>query len=93
MCVPQSDITLENIILENDVDILFHSNYPTANITLKNIDFKSSKLCFDTVPKAEGIIYPEVEIITENVVFDENTIQASLKHPIELRSLKAKNKF
>ncbi|MBP3446527.1 MAG: hypothetical protein J6K64_04545 [Clostridia bacterium] len=85
VCVPQSDITLENIILENDVDILFHSNYPTANITLKNIDFKSSKLCFDAVPKAEGIIYPEVEIITENVVFDENTIQASPKHPIKMR--------
>ena len=85
VCVPQSNITLENIILENDVDILFHSNYPTANITLKNIDFKSSKLCFDAVPKAEGIIYPEVEIITENVVFDENTIQASPKHPIKIR--------
>ena len=88
MCVPQGEITLENIILENDVDILLHSNYPTENITLKNIDFKNSKLCFDIVQKADKIIYPEVEINTENVVFNENTIQTNPKHPIKLCSMK-----
>lgn len=84
VCTPQSNITLENIVLENDVDILFHSTYPTENLTLKNIDFKNSQLRFDAVTKAEGIIYPEVEIKTENVVFGENTIQASPKHPIKI---------
>lgn len=83
-CVPHRDITLENILLENDVDILFSSNYPTENITLKNIDFKNTKLCFDTVSKADKIIYPEVEVNAENVIFYENTIQASQKHPITL---------
>ncbi|MBQ3602592.1 MAG: hypothetical protein IJA02_01980 [Clostridia bacterium] len=83
-CIPQSGITLENIVLENDIDILFHSNYPTENITLKNIDFKNSKLCFDTVPKADGIIYPDVEITANNVVFNKNSIQTSPKHPIKI---------
>lgn len=88
VCTPQSGITLENINVENDVDILFHSNYPTENITLKNIDFKNSKLCFDTVPKAHKIIYPEVEIIAENVVFYENTIQINPYHPIKISVMK-----
>lgn len=84
VCVPQSEITLENIVLENDVDTLLHSNYPTENITLKNIDFKSSKLCFDIAPKADGIIYPEVEINTKNVVLYESTVQTNPKHPVKL---------
>ncbi len=84
VCIPQSGITLENILIQNDIDILLHSNYPTENITLKNIDFKSSKLCFDTVPQANGIIYPVVEINTENVLFNENTIQNNPKHPIKM---------
>jgi hypothetical protein len=88
MCIPQSNITLENIFLENDVDILLHSNYPTSNITLKNIDFKNAKLCFDIVPKADKIIYPEVEINTENVIFNDNTIQVNPMHPIKIRPVK-----
>jgi len=88
MCIPQSNITLENIFLENDVDILLHSNYPTSNITLKNIDFKNAKLCFDVVPKADKIIYPEVEINTENVIFNDNTIQTNPKHPIKICPMK-----
>ena len=88
MCIPQSNITLENIFLENDIDILLHSNYPTENITLKNIDFKNSKLCFDAVPEADKIIYPKVEINTENVIFNDNTIQTNPKHPIKIRPMK-----
>ncbi len=86
VCTPQCEFTLENIVLKNDVDILFHSNYPTENLTLKNIDFKNSKLCFDTVSKAEKIIYPQVEISAENVIFYENTVQANPKHPIKICS-------
>ncbi len=87
VCVPQGGITLENIVVENDVDILLHSNYPTENITLKNIDFKNSELCFDAVDKAEGVIYPEVEITAENVVFNKNTIHSSPRHPIKIRGI------
>ena len=87
-CIPQGGITLENIFIENDIDILLHSNYPTENITLKNIDFKKSKLCFDTVTKAEGVIYPEVEICAENVVLNEDTLQSNPKHPIKISFVK-----
>ena len=88
VCIPQGGITIENISLENDVDILLHSNYPTENITLKKIDFKGSKLCFDTVPQAGGVVYPEVEINTENVIINENTIQNNPRHPIKIRFMK-----
>lgn len=88
VCIPQSGITLENIVLENDVDVLLYSNYPTADVTLKNIDFKSSKLCFDTEPKADKIIYPRVELNTENVAFNKKTIQTSPGHTIKLRIMK-----
>lgn len=88
VCIPQSGITLENIVLENDVDVLLYSNYPTADVTLKKIDFKSSKLCFDTEPKADKIIYPRVELNTENVAFNKNTIQTSPGHTIKLRIMK-----
>lgn len=83
VCIPQSDITLENISLENDIDILFHSNYPTENITLKSIDIKNSKLCFDVVKNAD-IVYPEVQINAENVAFKDDTIKASPKHPVKI---------
>lgn len=84
VCTPQSGITLDNIVIENDVDILLHSTYPSENITLKNIDFKNSKLCFETEAKADKIVYPEVLIKTENVVFGENTVKTDPKHPIKL---------
>lgn len=84
ICVPQSGITLENIVLENDIDILLHSTYPTENVTLKNIDFKNSKLCFETVKNADKIIYPEVEITAENVTLYSSTVQTDPKHPIKI---------
>ena len=83
-CIPQGRITLENITVENDVDILLYSNYPTENITLKNIDFKNSKLCFDVIKKADEVIYPEVEINAENVILKDENIKVSTKHPIKL---------
>ncbi|MBR2869669.1 MAG: hypothetical protein IKB88_11495 [Clostridia bacterium] len=86
VCVPQSGITLDNVVLENDVGILLQSTYPSENITLKNIDFKNSKLCFDAVQKADKIVYPEVLIKTENVVFGENSIRTDPKHPIKICS-------
>ena len=87
VCVPQSDITLDNVVIENDVDILLHSTYPTERVTLKNIDFKNSKLCFDAVSQAEGIIYPEVEIKTENVILNENTVKVNPKHPVKITAV------
>ncbi|MBO5934438.1 MAG: hypothetical protein J6Q94_03010 [Clostridia bacterium] len=70
------------------MDILLHSTYPSENITLKNIDFKNSKLCFDIAEKAYEAVYPEVLIKTENVVFNKNTILTNPKHPIKICSMK-----
>ncbi len=84
-CIPQSNIILENISVENNIDVLLYSNYPTENITIKNIDFKNSKLCFDA-DRNTDIVYPEVNIYTENVVFKDNTIIASPKHPVRIYS-------
>lgn len=84
VCTPHSNITLENITLNNDVDVLFYSNYPAENITLRNINFKNSKLCFDVVPEAIGIVYPEVEVNAINVNFNDNTIQTNPNHPIKI---------
>lgn len=82
--IPQSNITLDNISIENDVDILLKSNYPSENITLKNIDFKNSKICFDIEQKADGIIYPRVEINAENVIVNENTVHNNPDHPTRI---------
>lgn len=49
---------------------------------------KNSKLCFDTVPQTAKLRYPEVEIITENVIFNDNTVQTNKKHPIKIRHIK-----
>lgn len=72
--VPQSNITLENISVENEVETLLHSTYPTENVVLRNIDFKNSKLCFEKEKNAKGLIYPEVNIIMENVVIKKENI-------------------
>ena len=72
--IPQSNITLENILVENEVGTLLHSTYPTENVVLRNIDFKNSRLCFDKEKNANGLIYPEVNIIMENVVVKEENI-------------------
>ncbi len=82
--VPQSDIVLENISVENDVKILLHSNYPTQNVTLRNIDFRNSKICFEAVEKIEELNYPEVNIKTENVVFYDDTIHSTPNHTINI---------
>ncbi len=86
VCTPQSDITVENITIENEVDILLHSNYPTANLVLKDIDFKDSKLCFSKVKNVD-IIYPEVHITAENIIIKDDTISASSQHTVSFLEL------
>ncbi len=84
---PQSNITLDNISVENDVNFLLHSTYPSENIALRNIDFKNSKICFDTLSETDGIVYPEVRITAENVIFNDNTVKNNPEHPIKIISI------
>ena len=85
--IPHSNITLDNVTVENDVDILLHSNYPTENVTLKNIDFKASRLRFEATNKTDEIVYPKVNITAANVVFYDNTVCLSPRHPIEITKI------
>ena len=80
-------MTFENLTVENDIETLLHSNYPTENIKLKNIDFKESKLRFDANESSDGIVYPEVEIKTENVTIKTDSIISHPKHPIKMLGL------
>ncbi len=82
--VPQGNITLDNISVENDVEVLLCSTYPSENIKIKNIDFKASKLCFGVEQKAEGIVYPQVDVNMENVIINDNAIRNNPKHPIKI---------
>ena len=86
-CVPtpHSNITLDNVVVDNKVDTLLHSNYPTENVTLKNIDFKDSRLRFETTGQTDEIVYPEVCIQTQNVVFYNDTVCNNPKHPIKIQ--------
>lgn len=84
VCVPHDGITMENIVVKNEVDNLFSSDYPTGNISLKNIDFRNSKLRFSCISAAENIVYPEVQIKAENVVFYDDTIQSDPGHRIKI---------
>lgn len=86
--IPQGNMTFENLTVENDIETLLHSNYPTENIKLKNIDFKASKLRFDINESAKELVYPEVDIKTENVNVGKDSIISHPKHPIKISELK-----
>lgn len=85
--VPHSNITLQNVTVENNVDTLLHSNYPTENVTLKNIDFGDSRLRFEATDKTDEIIYPTVEIKCENVKLYDNTVCNNPRHPIVITKI------
>jgi hypothetical protein len=86
--IPQGNMTFENLTVENDIDTLLHSNYPTEHIVLKNIDFKTSKLRFDINESTKELVYPEVDIKTENVNVGKDSIISHPKHPIKISELK-----
>lgn len=85
--IPQSNIVLENITVENDVKILLHSTYPTQNVSLKNIDFRNSGLRFEEIKALDDIDYPVVDITAENVVFYPDTIYNSPKHKTKITEI------
>ena len=46
------------------------------------------QLILRKISQTDDVIYPEVKINTESVIFNDNTIQANLKHPIKICSVK-----
>lgn len=79
--VPQEGITLERISVENEMDMVFCSNYPCANITIKDTDMKDSIAIFKA-ERLEGLTYPTAELTLENVIRKENSICVDKDHPV-----------
>ena len=79
--VPQENITLESLSIENELDMIFCSNYPSAHIKIKDTDMKDSKACFKA-EKLEGLIYPTADITLENVSRKEDSLCIDKDHPV-----------
>ena len=81
--VPQGNIALERIFIENEVPKLLGSNYPAEHLTIKDTDMKDSKLYF-LAEDMEGLVYPTVELTLENVIRTEDAIVADGGHPVRV---------
>ena len=78
--IPQENITLERIYVENTVKNLLYSNYPANNIKIKNTDMKESRVYF-RFTKIDGFVYPVSDLVLENVQRAEGSIMADEGHP------------
>ena len=81
--VPQGNIMLERIFIENDVPKLLGSNYPTENMTIKDTDLRGSKLYF-LAEELEGLSYPTVNLTLQNVTVKDDSIVADEGHPVRV---------
>ena len=81
--VPQGNITLERIFIENEVPKLLGSNYPSEHITVKNTDMKDSKIYF-LAEEMEGLVYPVVDLTFENVIRTSDSIVSDKGHPVHV---------
>jgi hypothetical protein len=84
--LPQGNITLENISIENEIEYLIHSNYPSENIKILDTDFKDSKVYFQA-SDIEGLSYPTVDITLKNVVRKNDSIISDEKHPVNITEI------
>ena len=82
--VPQENITLENVSIENEIDALLLSNYPCNNINVIDTDLKNSTLCFKA-EKLDGLNYPTVTVTLKNVTATESSIFCDEKHTINVK--------
>jgi len=87
--VPQGDILFENIYVENEIPCLLRSNYPTRDITLRNIDLKNSTIRFESAG-FDDLEYPEVQLTLDNVTAKPGQIQSDGKHRIVVNDITKK---
>ncbi len=83
--IPQENITLEKIYIENDIEALLYSNYPCDNIMVADTDLKDSKICF-RAEKLDNLLYPTANVTLKNVITKKNSIIFDEKHQINLKS-------
>ena len=81
--VPQKNISLENISIENEIDSLLLSNYPCDNITVFDTDLKNTTLCFKS-EDLDGLNYPTATVTLKNVKATENSIICDKNHKIKV---------
>lgn len=81
--VAQGNITLERILIENEIEYLIHSNYPSENIKLQDTDLKDSKVYFQA-SDIDGLSYPTVDMTLGNVVRNNDSIIFDEKHPVNI---------
>lgn len=84
--LPQGNITLEHISIENQIEYLIHSNYPSENIKIYDTDLKDSKVYFQA-SDIEGLSYPTVDITLKNVVRKNDSIISDKKHPVNIKEI------
>lgn len=81
--VAQKNIILERISIENKIEYLIHSDYPSENIKILDTDLKDSKVYFRASDIA-GLSYPTVDIVLKNVVRKNDSIIFDKKHPVNI---------
>ena len=58
----QSNLTFENVILENDIPVFLLSKTPAETLRIVNSDIANGNFVFKNI-KSEGIVYPETDIM------------------------------
>ncbi len=81
--IPQENLAFERIYVENEMQNLIVSTYPTKHITIKDTDLKDTQVRF-VAKKLEGITYPALELTLENVTRKEDSITWSEGHPVHI---------
>ena len=81
--MPHSNIVLEDIYVENEVDKLFFANGPITDVTVKNTDFDTAKLILTGYPRYDGeeftdLIYPECALTLEGCKTAAGTLVINL---------------
>ena len=81
--MPHSNIVLEDIYVENEVDKLFFANGPITDVTVKNTDFDTAKLILTGYPRYDGeeftdLTYPECDLRLSGCTLSEHTLVVNL---------------
>jgi len=82
--IPQGNLTFERISVENKINMLLCSNYPSEHIAVRDTDLKDTKIDFRAARKIEGLSYPTVDLTLERVNRKENSIASDEVHRVRL---------
>lgn len=85
--IPQENITLENIYIENEVKTLLYSNHPCDNITVADTNMKGSNIVLSAEP-LEALTYPTVNLTLKNVASTEDSVITDGDHTVNLMKIR-----